>query len=236
MEMTGQLEGRRILLTGVSRGIGLCAARLFLREGAQVIGVARNPTRLQEVSRELSQLGPFSHLHLSLEAPSAPAAVALHVSELWGALDVVVHNASVMVAHGALSEEPDGALETSLDVNLLAPFRLTRALLPLLRRGQRPRVVNVSSGAGTHHGLTEPGIAAYRLSKWALNGLTLLQAEEHRGRISVLAFDPGWVKTDLGGPQAPGEPEESAHLLLATLALPWDKTGSFHKGSQEIPW
>ena len=105
--MTGQLEGRRILLTGVSRGIGLCAARLFLAEGAHVLGVARNETRLEEVSPQLSKLGDFAPLCLALEDPAAPQLLTRRATELWGAIDIVIHNAGVMVAHGSISEEPE---------------------------------------------------------------------------------------------------------------------------------
>ncbi len=76
----------------------------------------------------------------------------------------------------------------------MVPFRLTRALLPLLEKGHEPRVINVSSVAGSLDAMVEPDIAAYRLSKWALNGLTMLRATELAGRVSVNAFDPGWVK------------------------------------------
>jgi NAD(P)-dependent dehydrogenase (short-subunit alcohol dehydrogenase family) len=84
--------------------------------------------------------------------------------------------------------------------------------------------------------MTDPGIASYRLSKWAVNGLTMLQAKELEGVISVNAFDPGWVRTDLGGEQAPGTPEEAAEGMLKTLCLPFAVTGKFFKDGKEIPW
>jgi NAD(P)-dependent dehydrogenase (short-subunit alcohol dehydrogenase family) len=74
------------------------------------------------------------------------------------------------------------------------------------------------------------------MSKWALNGLTLLQATHLTGSIAVNAFDPGWVKTDLGGPNAPGSPVESAEGALAVVLLPFDVTGKFWKDRQEIPF
>jgi NAD(P)-dependent dehydrogenase (short-subunit alcohol dehydrogenase family) len=80
------------------------------------------------------------------------------------------------------------------------------------------------------------GIASYRMSKWALNGLTLLQATHLAGEIAVNAFDPGWVKTDLGGPNAPGSPVDSAEGALAVAMLPFEVTGKFWKDGQEIPF
>ena len=241
--MTESLEGRRILVTGTSRGVGLCAARLFLAEGAQVLGVARNVERLAEVTKELqaSSKGRFSSFAAELGGDfgtaGAELAVAGAVRERWGALDIAVHNAAVMLCHEPeISAEPEGTLEQSLAINLLSPFRLTRALLPLLDEGKDPRILNVSSGAGTHQGLSEPGISSYRLSKWALNGLTLLQAKEFAGRIAVNAFDPGWVKTDLGGPNAPGTPEESAAGMLKCLLLAPEVSGQFLADGEVIPW
>ena len=150
---------------------------------------------------------------------------------------MAIHNAGVMLHHdGGLMAEPEGILERSLDINVLAPFRLSRALLPLLEKGNDPRILNVGSGAGTVDALTEPGIASYRLSKWALHGMTMLQAEELSGVISVNAFDPGWIRTDLGGPDAPGTPEEAADGLRKTLLLPWEFTGHFIKDGEQIPW
>ena len=234
------LRGRRILLTGVSRGVGLSTARLFLAEGGEVLGVARDEARLRGVRAELAigeAAGRFDTLALDVAAEAAPARVAERVTARWGALDVLWNNAGVMLSEApTFAEEPPGALESTLAVNLLAPFRLAQALLPLLGRGREPRIVHVSSGAGTFAALGEPKILSYRVSKWALNGLTQIQAAELRGRIAVNAFDPGWVKTDLGGPRAPGTVEESARGGLALLLEPFATTGKLFKDGREVPF
>jgi NAD(P)-dependent dehydrogenase (short-subunit alcohol dehydrogenase family) len=235
--MPNSLTGRRVLLTGASRGIGLETARLFLSEGAEVLGVARDATRLEQASSRLTPLGKFYPLSLDLTQKDASSQISNKLIQLWGAVDLVIHNAAIMIAHEhEILTEDSGKLEASFETNLFAPFRLTRALLPLLKKGQNPRVINVSSGAGTQSGMNEPGIASYRLSKWALNGLTLLEAKEFHGKISFLAFDPGWVKTDLGGPRAPGLPEDSARGLLKTVLLPPNLTGKFIKDGEVLPW
>lgn len=237
--MTERLKDRRIVLTGASRGVGLETARLFLQEGAEVLGVARDAARLEQATRQLSELAPgrFHPLCVELGSPGFENTIAEAVRERWGALDVLFNNAGVMLCHepGILGE-PAGILEQSLQVNLLAPLALSRALLPLLELGREPRIVNVGSGAGTLAGMWEPGIASYRLSKWALHGLTLLQAAELEGRVAVNAFDPGWVKTDLGGPRAPGHPSESAQGALALLLVDWKETGKFYKDGNVIPF
>src|SRR5665213_4219722 len=158
------------------------------------------------------------------------ARAAEQIAERWGALDVLVNNAAIMTEGPVgFDDEPDGTLERTLDVNLLAPFRLTRALIPLLRAGREPRIVHVTSGAGTLAGLDEPGISSYRLSKWALNGLERLQAQHLNSANAVNGLDPGWVKTDLGGPRAPGVPEDSARGALALLLEPFETTGKLFK-------
>jgi NAD(P)-dependent dehydrogenase (short-subunit alcohol dehydrogenase family) len=237
---TGKLDGRRILLTGVSRGVGLATARLFLAEGAEVLGVARDEARLRGARASLDAAGAGDRLQtlvVDLAATDAPARVAAQITARWGALDVLWNNAGVMLSESlTFAEEPPGALEATLAINLLAPFRLAQALLPLLRQGREPRIVNVSSGAGTFAALGEPKILSYRLSKWALNGLTQIQAAELRGQIAVNAFDPGWVKTDLGGPRAPGTVEDSARGGLALLLEPFATTGQLFKDGQAIPY
>jgi NAD(P)-dependent dehydrogenase (short-subunit alcohol dehydrogenase family) len=237
--LDGKLDGKRILITGVSRGIGRATARLFLAEGADVVGVARDEQRLAAITDELSARFPgrFEPVALDVTAPDAGARVAGRVSERWQALDLLVNNAAVMTeGPPSLEAEPGGTLEATFAVNLFAPFHLALALLPQLRRGREPRIIHVTSGAGTQSGLAEGGIASYRLSKWALNGLIRIQARELAGEIAVNGLDPGWVKTDLGGPRAPGVPEESAAGALALALEPFTTTGKLFKDGAEIAY
>lgn len=235
--MSEAISGKRILLTGASRGVGLASARLLLQKGAEILGIARDADRLKRAEAELSKLGPFTTLCLELTEPTTATTIANAVEQRWGALDIVIHNAGVQLHHeGGIHGEPEGILERSMDIHVMAPFRISRALLPLLQKGNRPKIINVGSGAGTLDAMKEPGIASYRLSKWAESGLTMLQAKELEGKICVNAFDPGWVRTDLGGPHAPGTAEEAAEGLLKTLVLPWEESGNFYKDGEKIPW
>jgi NAD(P)-dependent dehydrogenase (short-subunit alcohol dehydrogenase family) len=234
-----RLDGRRILLTGVSRGVGYETAKRFLGEGARVLGVAKDGARLGRAAESLAPLGDFVAVQADLSEHEAPVRVAKAVGERWGALDILFNNAAILFDANkpqSFEDEPKGTLERSLDVNVLAPFRLTRELLPLLGRGHEPRIVNVGSGAGTFDGLREEGIASYRLSKWALHGVTMLLATHLAGAAAVNAFDPGWVKTDMGGPEAPGSPRDSAEGALAVVTLPFSVTGRFWKDGREIPF
>jgi NAD(P)-dependent dehydrogenase (short-subunit alcohol dehydrogenase family) len=242
--MERKLEGRRVVITGVSRGVGYETAKRFLGEGAQVLGVGQDEARLARAAESLAAsglapAGALTTVRADLRSAEAPARIAAAVADRWGALDVLFNNAAILVDGGgarSFEDEPAGAFEQSLDSNLVAPYRLTMALLPLLRRGREPRLINVGSGAGTVEGVRLTGIASYRLSKWALNGLTLLFATHLAGEVAVNAFDPGWVKTDLGGPNAPGSPVESAEGALAVVTMPFAVTGKFWKDGGEIPF
>lgn len=231
------LTGRRILLTGASRGVGLAVARLFVKHGALVLGVARDARRLERAAAELSPAGPdaFSWLALDLTESDAPRRITQAVSQRWGALDILMNNAGVQLSDVRDFEaEPHGTLERSMAVNLYGPFHLSLACLPLLRKGTEPRILQVGSGAGDFERMKSTGIPSYRLSKWALHGLTQLLAAQLAPEIAVNAFDPGWVKTDLGGPKAPGTADEAADGALKLARLPFEVTGKFYKNGQEI--
>jgi NAD(P)-dependent dehydrogenase (short-subunit alcohol dehydrogenase family) len=233
------LAGRRIVVTGISRGVGFETAKLFLSEGATIVGVARDPERLERVRRELDASGTrLSVLALDLTLRDASARVAAEVETRFGALDVLFNNAAVQIDASVqgIAQVPDAVMDLAFAANFWAPYWLLRALLPLLRRGTEPRLVNVSSGAGNFASMRSLDIPSYRLTKWTLNGLTMLLAKELAGTVAVNAFDPGWVKTDLGGPNAPGHPSESAVGALALVTMPFSETGKFWKDGKEIPF
>jgi NAD(P)-dependent dehydrogenase (short-subunit alcohol dehydrogenase family) len=228
-------KGKKILITGASRGIGFEASKLFLNSGAQVIGTGRNQARLESVSTELRAIGDFHPVIADFNDPSAPAEVAKEVSVRWDSLDMLLNNAAVQTYKSDWLDEGVNLLETELRCNLLAQHELIFRLQNLLLKGVEPRIVNVSSGAGTFESLkTSSDMPTYRLTKYALGGLTLLWAETLKGKVSVNALDPGWLKTDLGGPNAPGEPADGGKRMWEICSLPWSETGKFWYGNKEI--
>lgn len=228
----GRLQGRRILLTGASRGVGREAVKLFSGEGAEIIGVARNREKLDALAAEYPG---FQGLVGDISDRALAPRLAESVRQRWGALDLLINNAAIQEYNAGFHAEPVEALERNLTVNVLSAHWLIHALLPLLKLGREPRIINVSSGAGKLDAVrSEPSMPAYRLSKLLLNGLTLSYAGDLKGQVAVNSLDPGWLKTDLGGPHAPGEPPDGAVRLLDVATLPFNVSGGFWYGAEAI--
>jgi NAD(P)-dependent dehydrogenase (short-subunit alcohol dehydrogenase family) len=227
-----ELAGRRIVLTGASRGIGREAVELFSAEGAEIIGIARDAAKLNELSARFPNFFPLVG---DITDRALGARVASSVQQRWGACDVLINNAAIQNFNAGFHDEPLDTLEKNFLTNVLSVHWLSNALLPLLVLGKEPRIINVSSGAGKLDVLkSEPNMPAYRLSKFALNGLSILYAGDLKGKVAVNALDPGWLKTDLGGPNAPGEPRDGARRLLELLRQPFAVTGGFWYGAEPI--
>lgn len=229
--------GKHIVITGATRGVGYESAKLFLDAGAEVFGTGKDPGRLAAVARELGHRGRFIPFAADWGDPAAPAAVAAAVGKAWASVDVLANNAAVQTYKKSWFDEGPGLFEEQLRINVLAPHELIFRLTPLLGRSTEPRVVNVGSGAGNRQSLqTQSDMPTYRLTKYTLGGLTMLWAAELKGRVAVNCLDPGWLKTDLGGPNAPGEPGDGGRRMLEICSLPWSETGKFWYGDKEISY
>ncbi len=228
-------QDRRIVITGASRGVGFESAKLFLAAGAQVFGTGRDQARLETAAAALSALGRFTPFLADFDDPAAPLAVAEAVAERWPALDILINNAAVQTYKQDWYDEGLGLLDQQWRCNVFAPHELIFRLVPMLERGVEPRVVNVGSGAGNAEALRNSAdMPTYRLTKYALGGLTQLWAGTLRGRVAVNCLDPGWLKTDLGGPNAPGEPADGGKRMWEVCSLPWAETGKFWYGDRQI--
>ena len=162
------------LVTGANRGIGRETARQLAERGYDVILSARDESR----AREAAEAVGATPLELDVSDPDSIERAATAVREQPGALDVLVNNAGVGTDWGVAGAEPDfGAIQSALDTNFFGAYRLTVALLPLLRESEHPRIVNVSSGMG---GIAEMGgwSPGYRVSKAALNAMTRILSAE----------------------------------------------------------
>ena len=218
----GSMKGSTVLITGASRGIGLALAGELARRGWRVLAGARDPAGAHDlqIAAQKAAPGSIEILPLDVRSDESAKAAAEEAATKLRALDVLVNNAGVFPEEGSesLEELPLEWFAEAFAVNVVGVARVTRAFLPLLARAPHPRVVNVSSRAGSVSQKEDSRHYCYSTSKAALNMLTRAMAAELRQRgITVVAVTPGWVKTEMGGPQAPLTVEESARSLAGTL-------------------
>jgi len=188
-----RFEGKTVIVTGASSGIGEATARHFAREGAEVVLVARSADTLERIAASIAAAGGIA-LAVPMDVTDAGACASmLETAEAqFGNIDVLVNNAGYN-CRGAVEETAVEELERIIDVNLKAPIRLTRLALPYLRRSRKGAIVNVASLAGR---MPLPHEAAYSASKFGLRGFTFSLAEELEGTgITASVVSPGPVET-----------------------------------------
>ena len=222
----GRLAGKIALVTGASRGIGKAVAKVFAREGAELVLIARTTGGLEELDDEIRAINGKTSLLVPLDLREFEAIDRLGAAlyERFGRLDVLVGNAGDL---GTLS--PIGHIDAKewqrvLDINLTANFRLIRSLDPLLRQSEAGRAIFVSSSVGQQ---ARPFWGTYSVSKAALEMLVRIYAEEiKQTKIRVNILDPGRTRTGMRAKAYPGEdpktlptPEAIAEKFLP-LALP----------------
>jgi NAD(P)-dependent dehydrogenase (short-subunit alcohol dehydrogenase family) len=230
-------ESRVALISGGNRGIGREVAAELAAHGYRVVIGSRDLTRGEQAARELGNGVIARQLDVTDEASTERCLTS--IAEEYGRLDVLVNNAGVTGggwSTSALDVDLDAVRET-LETNLFGAWRLTQAALPLMRRHGYGRIVNVASGMGQ---LSDMGghSPAYRISKTGLNALTrILSAELEGENILVNSCCPGWVRTDMGGRNAPRSVEEGADTPVWLATLPDDgPRGGFFRDRQPIPW
>jgi NAD(P)-dependent dehydrogenase (short-subunit alcohol dehydrogenase family) len=230
------------LVTGAYRGLGLETCRQLALAGYAVILTARKPEIGLKAAQSLQASGldvAFRPLDVTREEDVKE--LAGHISQTYGQLDVLVNNAGIfpdaepgMPPSSALQADP-ASLLTGFETNTLGPFRLCQAMIPLMQG--KGRIVNVSSGMGQ---LSEMNgcCPAYRISKTALNAVTRIFADELQGTaIKVNSVCPGWVRTEMGGKEAPLSVAEGAEGILWAATLPDDgPSGGFFRHGQPIDW
>jgi NAD(P)-dependent dehydrogenase (short-subunit alcohol dehydrogenase family) len=239
------------LVTGGNRGIGLEVCRQLAALGFAVVLGSRDLRRAELAAKEIDPEGDrVTPCHIEVDNSVNVAALGEWVKQRFGRLDVLVNNASTPPDLWAIAGNTDlSPVAEALDINLFGTWRVTQALLPLLRSSSRPRVVNVSSEGGSI-ALMRGGRPAYSVSKAALNALTrLLAAELYRDGILVNAVCPGWTSEDRGqGGQAGGQGgqggqgggrsySQGAASVLWAVTLPnGGPTGTFTRDGRELPW
>ena len=224
------------LVSGANRGIGREVARQLASRGHYVLLGSRDPSAAEREAEQIAaEGGAVSVIELDVADQESVRRAVRDAERDPGRLDVLVNNAGVHGHSDGVAGYDLGEAREVLEVNLFGPWRMIQAALPLLRRSPHPRIVNLSSGAGQ---LDEMGggRAAYRISKTALNALTRTLAADEPG-VLVNTVCPGWVRTDMGGENAPRSVEEGADtaVWLATLD-DGGPTGGFFRDRRPIPW
>ena len=237
-------------ITGANRGIGFETSKKLAETGVQVILGSRDLNKGTEAVEKLNALGLEVDLTqydaLDLKAPQK---VFDYISEKYKKLDILINNAGVLLTGDLFvtnsSTVSDKDIKDTFQTNLFSVISLTQKLLPLIRKSDAGRIVNVSTilSSLTLHSAKDSPISpakefAYNASKTALNAFTIHLANELKDtNIKVNSGHPGWVKTELGGPKAPIEVEDSykTSLRLATLNDDGPTGGLFHE-DDEIPW
>lgn len=225
-------ETRTVLITGANRGLGLEFARQYKEAGWRVIGTARDPQEAQE----LAALGVRV---LPLDVASQQS-----VDELAAALgdepiDLLINNAGIFPRVGKIDEIDFDDYNRTLAVNTVGPVRVTRALLPNLRRGELRMIAGLSSNLGSIAENERGNFYGYRESKAALNMFTkTLAAELGPEGFTCIVLTPGWVQTDMGGSNATLTPAESIAGMKAVLdrLTPADNGTFWSYNGSQVPW
>jgi len=237
------------VITGANKGIGLETARQLGQQGITVFVGARDADKAETAAAELRKTGFDAHgLVLDVTQAETIRKAAAEVERAHGHLDILVNNAGVMVddKEKKVSEQSLEIWRQTFETNLFGLIATTAAFLPLLRKSEAGRIVNLSSilGSITYH--ATPGspvyeskdTPAYNASKSAVNAYTVQLAYELKDtQIKVNAAHPGWVKTEMGGEGAMMEIEDGAKTSVALATLgPDGPNGAYVHLGDPLPW
>ena len=255
MSTTASQSKRVALVTGGNRGIGFAISKQLALQGISVVISSRNISQGETAAKSIAQSRDdtgdataaltVSALQLDVTDQDSVDNLRSAIQSKFGRLDILVNNAAVLL-------DGDNSLPTktylhivkaTLETNLIGAWRLCQSFLSMMRIRKYGRIVNVSSGAGALTTIEQSLYApAYSLSKSSLNVLTIMLANELKQgtatkNILVNAVDPGWVRTDMGGPSAPRSAEEGADIAVWLARLPdGGPTGGFFFDRKRIEW
>jgi len=240
--------GRVALVTGGNKGIGLEMCKQLARLGMTVLLGSRDEARGRAAADALKKEGlDVRPIQLDVTDSRSIDAAGARIEKEFGRLDVLMNNAGVQLDPwgGTASQVTMEALRKTFETNFFGVVAVTKAMLPLLRKSDAGRIVNLTSILGSLAEHADPNspiynvkYPAYDASKAAVNMYTIALAHElRRTTIKVNAAHPGWVKTDMGGPQAPMELADGAKTGVWLATLPADgPSGGFYHKDVHIRW
>ena len=222
---------RTVLVTGGNRGIGLAVARALASKSYAVLVTSRTLAKAQAAAEKIPNARGEE---VDVADPESIAALHARVPDV----DILINNAAVALdEHISVLDVGRDVVQTTMQTNFRGPLLLTQAYLPGMLARRWGRIVNVSSGAGQLSTMRDYA-PLYSTSKAALNALTrqLAAATEGRG-VLVNSVCPGWVRTDMGGPNATRSVEEGADGVVWAAMLPdGGPSGEFFRDRKRIPW
>lgn len=220
------------LVTGATRGIGLEFARQLSQRGDDVLATARDPKNAGELTSFRLSIGGLD--------VSEPISIEGLTEALAGRpIDVLINNAGVGSPTKSINDCTADELQRVFMINSVAPMLVAKAVLPSLRLGSRKQIVNISSQLASITNNTGGSSYAYRASKTALNQLNKSLANELGPEgFTCVVVHPGWVRTDMGGANAPIVPADSVKLLLKLIdaLTPADNGKFFNNDGTVLPW
>jgi NAD(P)-dependent dehydrogenase (short-subunit alcohol dehydrogenase family) len=227
------------LVTGANRGLGLETSRQLLARGLRVAMTGRDVDAVERARRGFGNAARNAiAVRLDVADSSSITSARQTIVEQLGAVDVVVNNAAVLLYEdGELLSIPLEGFRDTFEVNVFGMIEVCRAFVPAMAKRGYGRIVNVSSGAGQLAGMSTYA-PAYSMSKAAVNALTRILAATYRGQgILANSVDPGWVRTDMGGPSAPRSVEEGADTIVWLATLPDNgPTGGYFHDRRPVEW
>ena len=226
------------LVTGANRGIGLEISKQLASRGIVTILTTRNMHSGRPLVNELRKQWKNIWYHqLNVTEEQSIKDLLGFIEEECGNLDILINNAGILLDEDKnILEMKPGLIRKTLDTNLYGPLRMSQAFLHLLKKSDDARIINLSSCMGqlSTMGNSSP---AYRLSKTALNALTVILASELEGtNIKINSVCPGWIKTGMGGENAPLSVEEGADTAVWLATADKIPNGKFVRGREVIPW
>ncbi|WUH90278.1 SDR family NAD(P)-dependent oxidoreductase [Streptomyces sp. NBC_00433] len=240
MDSSSNPQPRIAVVTGANRGLGYALAAGLARRGMTVVLTARRLSDAEAAASALREDELDVHPgELDLTSPASVNRAFADVERDFGRLDVLINNAGIAIDRGQKPSQTDiETAEATLNVNVLGTWRCCKQAVRLMRIGGYGRITNVSSHMGSLAGVQDPGSAAYRISKTAVNGLTRIFAAETRDEnVLVNSASPGTVRTRMGYGTPQYTAAEAADGMLWLSQLPDDgPSGGFFHGREPLDW
>lgn len=226
------------IVTGGNRGIGLELCRQLSENNMTVFLCSRDLKKGEEAKEKLSPSTSQNIIPIQLDVNSDESVLMAYttISHYTKHVDVLINNAGIFIDpdYPALKTELK-SIEQTFQTNTLGPLRVTLTMLPLMKKNGG-HIINISSGKGQLEDM-EGGSLGYRLSKTALNCVTkTLSSELSPFNIQINAVCPGWVKTEMGGPNASLSVDQAVSNIIWLITYPHGKSGSFFSSRKVIPW